>query len=147
MPEALKRRIEVQIFRLSASFVFALGAAIHLGRMIVGIETWQRNVFTPPVDIAFGLIVLVPTVTGWLSWRYYTGGRTLRIVYGFMLFLVTISLPIHLRTAVTWSTEYLNAFPFWYSAVETPMFLILSILALRLKFSAAPAEIATQSSD
>lgn len=125
------------IFKASAALTFALGSCIHFGRMIVGMETWQQNVFTPPVDIAFGVLIIVPAVTAWLSWRLYSGGSAMRIVYGFMLFLLTISVPIHLRTAFTWSTDYLNLFPFWYSAVEAPMFVALSYLATRLKFRSA----------
>jgi len=41
---------------------------------------------------------------------------------------------IHLRALLTWSTDYVRAFPPWYSAVEVPMFLALSYLVTRLKF-------------
>src|SRR5262249_48214909 len=116
------------------SAVFALGVLIHLGRMIVGLEPWQKQVFTPPVDIAFRALIVVPAVTGLLSWRRYRGGRGLQIAYAFALFLLIISMPLHLRTIFPWSTEYLTAFPFWYSAVEVPMFAGLSYAMTRLRF-------------
>lgn len=127
----------VGVFKATASGVFALGACIHIGRMLFGLEQWQQQVFTPPVDIAFGAIIVIPAVTGALCWRRYDGGWGGRAVYTFAMFLLIISVPLHLRTALTWSTEYLNAFPFWYSAIEVPMFLALSFAVTRLKFAEA----------
>jgi len=133
---AVGRRIAPTVFKTTASGVFALGALIHIGRMIVGLERWQQEVFTPPIDIAFGLLIIVPAVTGVLSWRLYSGGWGGRIVFSFALFLLSISVPLHLRTILTWSTEYLLAFPFWYSAIEVPMFALLSYAVTQLRFGA-----------
>jgi hypothetical protein len=124
------------VFKVTASGVFALGALIHVGRMIVGLEKWQQEVFTPPVDIAFGLLIIVPAAAGVLSWRRYSGGWGGRIVFGFAMLLLLISVPLHLRTILTWSTEYLLAFPFWYSAIEVPMFAALSYAMTQLRFHA-----------
>ena len=51
-----------------------------------------------------------------------------------IMFMLLVSVPIHLRALLTWSTDYVRAFPPWYSAVEVPMFLALSYLVTRLKF-------------
>jgi magnesium-transporting ATPase (P-type) len=104
--------------------------------MIVGLERWQQEVFTPTVDIAFGLLIIVPALAGVWSWRLYSGGWGGRIVFGFALFLLIISVPLHLRTILTWSTEYLLAFPYWYSAIEVPMFAALSYAVAQLRFTA-----------
>jgi hypothetical protein len=127
------------IFKASASTVFALGVLIHVGRMIYGLEEWTRDVFTPPVDIAFGLLIVVPAVSGVLAWRRYSGDLAGGIVYGFALLLCLVSVPLHLSTFFTWSTEYLNGFPFWYSAVEVPMFAALSYTMTRLRFGTSSA--------
>ena len=52
------------------------------------------------------------------------------------MLLLLINVPLHLRTILTWSTEYLLAFPFWYSAVEVPMFVALSYAMTQLRFRA-----------
>jgi len=131
------------IFKATASAVFALGALIHIGRMIVGLEQWQQEVFTPPVDIAFGLLIIVAAAAGVWSWRRYSGGLGGRIVFGFAMLLLIISVPLHLRTALTWSTEYLLAFPFWYSAIEVPMFAALSYAMTQLHFAAPTQSLAS----
>jgi hypothetical protein len=133
---AAGERISPALFKATASGVFALGALIHIGRMIVGLEKWQQEVITPPVDIAFGLLIIVPAVAGVLSWRRYNGGWRGRIVFGFAMLLLLISVPLHLRTILTWSTEYLLAFPSWYSALEVPMFAVLSYAMTQLRFRA-----------
>jgi hypothetical protein len=101
--------------------------------MIIGLEEFVRVVFTPPIDIAFGLWIIVPATTGLLSWRRYAGGLGLCIVYGFAMFILLISVPLHLQTIFTWNTHYLIAFPFWYSAIEVPMFFGLAFAMTRLK--------------
>lgn len=133
---AVGRRFAPTVFKATASATFALGALIHIGRMIVGLERWQQQVFTPPIDIAFGLLIVVPAVAGVLSWRLYGGGWLGRIIFGFAMFLLITSVPLHLRTILTWSTGYLLAFPFWYSAVEVPMFAALSYAMTQLRFGA-----------
>lgn len=122
------------IFKVAAAVTFALGAVIHAGRMIMGLERWVREVFTPPVDIAFAVIITIAAIPGLLSWRRYSGGRAGRLVYGFAMLLLLISVPLHFRTLFTWSTDYLIAFPFWYSAIEVPMFIGLSYMMTRLQF-------------
>jgi hypothetical protein len=127
-----------QLFKVAASVTFALGAAIHTGRMIMGIERWVREVFTPPVDIAFAVIILIAAIPGLLSWRRYSGGRAGRVGYAFAMLILVVSVPLHFRTLLTWSTDYLLVFPFWYSEIEVPMFLGLSYMVARLQFDGGP---------
>ena len=122
------------LFKVAAAVTFSCGVVIHVGRMIVGLEEWVRQVFTPPVDIAFGVLILIATVPGVLSWRRYSGGQAGRIGYGFAMLILLVSVPLHLRTIWTWSTDYLIAFPYWYSAIEVPMFAGLTYMVTKLKF-------------
>ena len=123
-----------QLFKLAASLTFAIGVVLHCARLILGFDRLIQGYFTPPVDIAFGVLVLIAAVLGVMSWRRYSGGRAGRLFYGFCMFMLIISVPIHLRTALTWSTDYIRAFPAWYSMIEVPMFLAMSIFVTRLKF-------------
>jgi hypothetical protein len=80
----------------------------------------------------------VPAVAGLMAWRRYSGGEAGRAGYGFALFLLIVSMPLHLGTAFTWSTAYLTAFPTWYSVVEIPIFLALIVIVSRLRFASTP---------
>lgn len=121
-----------RIFRFTAIVIFLAGAALHSLRLIIGAERLSADYFTPPVDGAFGLLMLVSAVAGWLSFRRLTSSGLLRVGFIFALVVITLSIPIHLRAVVVWSTDYMLIFPPWYSAAEIPMFLGLAYLVGRL---------------
>ncbi len=123
-----------RLFKLFAAITFACGALIHTGRVIVGRDEWVRQYFTPPVDIAFGALILLAAIPGVLSWRRYSGGRAGRIIYGFAMLMLLVSVPLHLKTIKTWSTDYLIVFPIWYSLIEIPLFVFLSFAMTSLQF-------------
>ena len=125
------------VFKAMAIATFAFGAAIHTLRLIIGIEAIVGHVLTPAVDIAFGTFIAGTAVAGLKSWHRYSGGKAGRAGYAFAMFMLIVSVPIHLRTAMTWSTAYLTAFPTWYSIVEIPMFLALVLMMSRLRFDRA----------
>ena len=77
-----------RLFKATAAVIFALGVVIHTTRLIIGVERMVSEVMTPPVDVAFGLLVLFGAIPGVLSWRRYSGGRAGRIAYGFMMFIL-----------------------------------------------------------
>jgi hypothetical protein len=126
-----------RLFKITATLTFVLGVLLHGARLLLGFDRLLRDFFTPPVDIAFGVLILISAVSGVMSWRRYSGGRAGRFLYGFAMFILILSVPIHFRTLLTWSTEYVRAFPSWYSVIEVPMFLALSILVPQLKFDSA----------
>ncbi len=64
-----------RLFKAAANVTFALGAAVHAVRIVIGPEPFVREVFTPPVDIAFAVLILIAAIPGLLSWRRYSGGR------------------------------------------------------------------------
>ena len=123
-----------QLFKVAASLTFAIGVLLHGARLALGFDRLIDEYFTPAVDIAFGVLILIAAVLGMMSWRRYSGGRAGRIFYGFAMFILILSVPIHFGTALTWSTNYIRAFPSWYSMIEVPMFLAMSIAVIRLKF-------------
>jgi len=123
-----------QVFRATAFVIFLTGAVLHAARLLIGPERLSAQYFTPPVDGAFGVLMLVSAIAGWLSFRRFTGGPAHRTGFIFALVVITVSIPIHLRAVLVWSTEYMAVFPPWYSAVEIPMFLGLAYLATCLRF-------------
>jgi len=77
--------------------------------------------------------MIVSAAVGWLSFRRFSGNRTLRMGFIFGLAVITISIPIHLRSLVVWSTDYIVTFSPWYSVAEIPMFLALAYVITRLR--------------
>ena len=52
------------IFKTAAASTFAFGVIVHTTRLIIGVEQVVRYVVTPPVDIGFGLLMLVAAISG-----------------------------------------------------------------------------------
>src|SRR5262245_44653627 len=86
------------LFKALATLTFGLGVAMHTTRLIIGVDNVVRYVMTPAADIAFGGIVLAAAIPGILSWRRYSGGRLGRALYAFMMFMLVVSVPLHLAT-------------------------------------------------
>jgi hypothetical protein len=55
------------LFKVTTSLTFALGVAIHAGRIFMGPERFGRVFFTPPVEVAFAVLILVAAVAGLLA--------------------------------------------------------------------------------
>jgi hypothetical protein len=126
----------VRTFRVLAVTTFLLGTLIHTLRLIFGAEQLSATILTPAADGTLGLLMVVAAVAGWSSYRRFKGGRAGRAALIFMLVLITLSIPIHLRSVVIWSTHYVTLFPPAYSLVEIPMFLGLAYVVTRLRFDA-----------
>ena len=126
-----------QLFKTLSCLTFLTGACIHTGRVLVGRERWVHDYFTPAVDIVFGALITATAIPGVMSWRRYSGGRGLRFAYAFAMLMLLVSVPLHLKTLFTWSTDYLIVFPVWYSLAEIPMFLFLAYAMTRLQFDGA----------
>jgi hypothetical protein len=123
-----------KVYRATAIIIFLIGAGIHSLRLMIGPERLSDEYFTPPVDGAFGLLMLVSAVAGWRSFRRFSGSPALRVAFLVGLVMITISIPIHLRALAVWSTRYIVHFPAWYSVAEIPLFLCLAYLVTRLRF-------------
>ncbi len=123
-----------KVYRATATVIFLIGAAIHSLRLMIGPERLSDKYLTPPVDGAFGLLMLVSAVAGWLSFRRFTGSRAFRVAFLVGLAMITLSVSIHLRGLAVWSTHYIANFPAWYSVAEIPLFLCLAYLVTRLRF-------------
>jgi hypothetical protein len=123
-----------KVYRVTAIAIFLAGVVIHSLRLVLGAERLSAELYTPPIDGAFGFLMLISAVAGWLSFRRFTGTFLIRVGFILGLAMITISVPIHLRALAIWSKHYIANFPPWYSIAEIPLFLWLSWIVTRLCF-------------
>jgi Ni/Fe-hydrogenase subunit HybB-like protein len=123
------------VYKVTATTVFLMGFVLHLTNVVIGPDRLVPNVFSPKVEIAFAVMMIVAAVSGWMSLKRLTSRGALRVVYWVALLLITLSIPIHVRSVVLWTTAWVHSFPKYYSHVETPMFLALAYLVNRFRFS------------
>ena len=122
------------VYRVTAVCVFLMGFALHLTNVVIGPDRLVAKVFSPRVEIVFAVMMIVAAISGWMSLKRLSSRGLLRVVYWFALILITLSIPIHVRSLVIWSTAWVHAFPKYYSHVETPMFLALAYAVTRFRF-------------
>src|SRR5437762_1935773 len=122
------------VYRVTAVCVFLMGFALHLTNVVIGPDRLVAKVFSPRVEIVFAVMMIVAAISGWMSLKRLSSRGLLRVVYWFALILITLSIPIHVRSVVIWSTAWVHAFPKYYSHVETPMFLALAYAVTRFRF-------------
>jgi hypothetical protein len=129
------------VYRVVAICVFLMGFALHLTNVIIGPDRLVAEVFSPRVEIIFSFLMIVAATSGWLSLKRLANRGAMRVVFWFALVLITLSIPIHLRSVVLWSTAWVHAFPKYYSHVEVPMFLGLAYAVARFRFRDASTDV------
>ena len=122
------------VYRVTAVCVFLMGFALHLTNVVIGPDRLVAKVFSPRVEIVFAVMMIVAAISGWMSLKRLSSRGLLRVVYWFALILITLSIPIHVRSVIIWSTAWVHAFPKYYSHMETPMFLALAYAVTRFRF-------------
>ena len=106
-----------------------IGMYLHVTSLFIGRDLLQQYILTPGFDMLLAIPMTYAGIVGWLSWRQLSFDRSWKkFLYGFILVYFTISIPIHVQTYLTQSTDYINAFPGWYS------YFILVLMAGMLLF-------------
>lgn len=110
-----------------AAIVTVLGGIyLHLTSLFIGRDLLKQYILTPEFDMFFTIPMAYAGVTGWLSWKQVVFDRNWkRFFYGFVMTYFTISIPIHVQTYLTQSTDYIDVFPAWYSY---PILVLMSLI-------------------
>ena len=123
-------------FRQLGVLVIAIGFYLHLTRLFVGDTILIQYILTPLFDQLFAIPMALAGVAGIMSWdRMEFRSRGHKLFVRLIVIYIIVSLPIHIATYFTHSTEFTRLFPIWLSAIYLPFFsaVILAILRLRYK--------------
>jgi hypothetical protein len=115
-------------FKVAAIVTLITGMYLHVTNLFIGRDLLKQHILTPTFDMLLALPMTYAAVVGWLSWKQIAFDRGWKkFLYGFILVYFTISIPLHVQTYLTQSTDYIDAFPAWYSY---PIAVLLSIMLL-----------------
>jgi len=129
-------RQEGFFFRQLGILVIATGFYLHLTRLFVGDTILIQYILTPLFDQLFAIPMTLAGIAGIMSWKQMEFiGRRHKAFIRFIVIYITVSIPLHIATYFTQSTEFTRVFPIWLSAVYLPFFsaVILALLRLRYK--------------
>ena len=122
-------------FRQVGIFVIAIGFYLHLTRLFVGDTILIGYILTPLFDQLFAIPMAFAGIAGILSWkRMEFRSNAHKAFTRFIVIYITVSIPIHVATYFTQSTEFTRIFPIWLSAVYLPFFTAVIMALLRLGY-------------
>src|SRR4030095_9129698 len=131
--QTLKR--EGFYFRPLAMLVIATGFYLHLTRLFVGDDILIQRIVTPFFDKVFAIPMTLAGIAGLLSWKqmeFRSKGH--KNFIRFIVIYIMVSIPVHIATYFTNSTEFTRVFPIWLSAVYLPFFSAVIVALLRLRY-------------
>lgn len=130
-------------FKYAAIATILVGVYLHVTRLFIGDDLLIRYVFTPRFDMLLALPMAYAGITGILSWRQVQfSGTAHKILYGLAVFYIAGSIPLHIATFFTQSTEFIRVFPMGFSLALLPWYalVIWFVANLRYKSSATDKE-------
>jgi hypothetical protein len=112
--------------------VLCVGATLHLARLLLGIDWVLPNFATPTFDMTLAAPLTFAAICLWaFRGDVHLRGRSQRVRYYAIATYVTLSVPIHVSTYFTRSSELLRLFPAWYSFVIVFVQLAVAIVMWR----------------
>jgi|GEM_PF-2961863 len=125
------------IARFCVSLTLLTGAYIHLTRLIFGIDLVLTHVVTPTFDSLFAIpmaFAAYAVIAARREYAFRNGFEKGVVIFTGCYFIA--SLPIHISTWFTHSTELLRMFPAWYSVFFLAFTTFLQLVWLNLKSKA-----------
>jgi uncharacterized membrane protein YeaQ/YmgE (transglycosylase-associated protein family) len=122
------------LFKQAAIATFVFGSYLHTARLQIGDDTIAtERIITPGVDQVFAVLMAYAAIAGWLTRRWiHHPTKTHKVIFTVILGYITATLPLHIATYFTHSTELFMVFPLWYSAVFLAMSTAMIIFVWRL---------------
>ena len=117
------------------------GMYLHVTSLFIGRDLLKQYILTPQFDMIFAIPMAYAGIMGWLSWNKVVFDKNWKkFFYGFVMTYFTISIPIHVQTYLTQNTNYIDAFPAWYSYPILVLMTAILFFAWNLKYKPAPAQ-------
>lgn len=122
-------------FRQAAILTIVIGTYLHISRLFLGDDLLIQHIFTPTFDTILAFPMAYAGITGLLTWKRMKLKSTAhKWLMGFALFYIVGSIPLHVRSYFTQSTDYIRLFPMWFSVILLPWYALLIWTFSRLQY-------------
>src|SRR5215208_3142332 len=122
------------ITRSAVLITLGIGMYLHFTRLFIGTELLIKYIYTAAFDTVFAVPMLLGVISFLPAWKHIVFRnkfeKVLVIVTG-VYFLVSV--PLHVQTWYTESTDYILVFPIWFSLLFLTYSSVLVIVWWRLK--------------
>lgn len=127
-------------FPVAGAAVITAGLYVHTWRLFLSAEEMVARIMTPRMDLAMFIPMLFTAICMLAFWRQARSeSRWRNVFYWVVCAYFWLSVPIHLRAQITQSTDFVFAFPQWYSLVMLPWMSLQLYYFLTIGRHARPA--------
>jgi hypothetical protein len=113
-----------------------IGIYLHFTRLFIGTEMLIKHIYTATFDAVFAIPMLLGAVAIFPAWKYIVFRNKFEkaaVAVTGAYFL--LSVPLHVRTWLSQSTDYILVFPMWYSLLFLAYTSVMMFVWWRLRIS------------
>jgi len=123
-----------RVARPAVLITLAIGMYLHFTRLFIGTELLIKHIYTATFDAIFAIPMLLGVISFLPAWnRIVFRNRLEKTVVAITGVYFLASVPLHLQTWYTQSTDYILVFPLWFSLVFLTYSSLLIFVWWRLK--------------
>jgi hypothetical protein len=123
-----------RVTRPAVLITLCIGIYLHVTRLFLGTELLIKYIYTATFDAVFAIPMLLGVITFLPAWKHFVfRNKFEKVVVAITGLYFLVSVPLHIQTWITQSTDYILAFPMWYSLVFLAYSSLLVIVWWRLK--------------
>lgn len=111
-----------------------IGMYLHLTRLFIGTELLIKYIYTATFDTVFAIPMLLGVFSFLPAWKHIAFRNKFEkviVILTGVYFLASV--PLHIQTWYTQNTDYILAFPIWFSYLFLTYSSLLMIVWLRLR--------------
>ncbi len=113
----------------SQAMALVLGISLHASALLSGRALFYTKIFTPALDLLFVPLITVGGLLGiWGQIASPVASRGLRYAGLAVSAYFAISIPLHLKTLLLWSTAHFTSFPERYSLFIIPIQIVFILI-------------------
>jgi len=115
----------------------AIGMYLHFTRLFIGTELLIKYIYTATFDTVFAIPMLFGVISFLPAWKHIVfRNKFEKVAVAITGVYFLASVPLHLQTWYTQSTDYILVFPLWFSLVFLTYSSLLVFVWWRLKIVA-----------
>jgi hypothetical protein len=127
-----------RIARPAVLITLGIGMYLHFTRLFLGTELLIRYIYTTAFDMAFSIPMLLGLLGFLPVWKRMAFRNWLeKVIVAATGIMFLLSVPLHIQTWYTQSTDYILAFPTAYSLVFLAYSSVMVFVWSRIKITAS----------
>lgn len=123
-----------RLTRTAVTITLISGMYLHVTRLFVGFDVLISQIYSATFDTIFAIPMLVGAICILPAWKQFAFRSWFeKFIVGFTGLYFWISIPLHVQTIYSQSTDYIRVFPVWYSFFFLAYTTVMLVIWLRVR--------------